>query len=91
MKKTKKKTKFSKFIVTLVILLNVAFAIATFVTFWHVGSEPTVLVGAWFAFTGTELLSLASITKKEKATANENAEEEDILEEGEIEDGTGNL
>ena len=59
--------RFSKIIVAAVIGMNALFAIAVLAVFWHTGSEPAVLVGAWFAFTGTELMSLASLTKaKEK-------------------------
>ena len=64
----KKKMKFSKMIVTLVIVLNVIFTIAVFATFWHVGSEPAELIRMWFAFTSIELLSLSSI-RKAKAKA----------------------
>ncbi len=59
--------RFSKIIVAAVIGMNALFAIAVLAVFWHTGNEPVVLVGAWFAFTGTELMSLASLTKaKEK-------------------------
>ena len=61
----KKRGRFSKFIVTLVILLNVAFTSAVLYVFLNVGSEPTALIGAWFAFTTGELWFLAGIRKKE--------------------------
>ena len=64
-KSQKKKGSFSKKIVIMVILLNVIFTIATLYIFFRTSSEPTVLVGAWFAFTTIELWSLASIKKKE--------------------------
>ncbi len=57
--------KFSKMIVTLVILLNVAFAAAVLYVFLLVGSEPATLIGFWFAFTTGELWLLAGIKKKE--------------------------
>ena len=44
--------------------MNVIFCVAVLVVFWHTSSEPSALVVAWFAFTGTELVSLASIKKK---------------------------
>ena len=61
------KSKFSKFIVSLVIILNTAFTSAVLYVFMKVGSEPTALVAAWFAFTTGELWFLANIKKaKEK-------------------------
>jgi len=56
--------KFSKCIVSLVILLNVVFTGAVLYTFFKVGSEPAVLIGSWFAFTTGELWFLAGIRKK---------------------------
>ena len=69
-KANKKKGRFSKFIVTLVILLNVVFTAAVLYVFLRVGSEPTVLIGSWFAFTTGELWMLAGI-KKRKIKENE--------------------
>lgn len=60
-KKEKKKIKFSKLIVSLVILLNAIFAAVVLIIFFKVGNEPVALTSAWFAFTGTELWNLASI------------------------------
>lgn len=57
--------KFSKAIVLAVILLNIAFTIAVLFIFYKTGFEPSVLIGAWFAFTTTELWALASIKKAE--------------------------
>lgn len=57
--------KFSKWIVSLVIILNVLFTAAVLVVFWKVGEEPSILIGAWFAFTTGELWFLAGIRKKE--------------------------
>ena len=57
--------RYSKLIVALVILLNTGFAGAVLYTFLRVGSEPTALVAAWFAFTTGELWLLAGI-KREK-------------------------
>ena len=63
--------KFSKAIVSLVILLNVAFAVAVLYIFYRVGAEPTTLIGAWFGFTTIELWALAGIKKKEIETQND--------------------
>ena len=66
-RKEKKKSLFSKFIVTLVISLNVIFTIGVLLIFLRTSSEPTSLVVAWFSFTTVELWSLAGIKKaKEK-------------------------
>lgn len=58
--------KFSKWIVSLVILLNVVFTGAVLYTFFKVGSEPAVLIGSWFGFTTVELWSLSKIKREEK-------------------------
>ena len=55
--------RYSKAIVALVILLNTGFAGAVLFTFLRVGSEPTALIGCWFAFTTGELWILAGIRK----------------------------
>jgi hypothetical protein len=57
--------KFSKAIVSLVILLNAAFTVAVLFIFYKVGTEPTTLIGAWFGFTTIELWALAGIKKRE--------------------------
>ena len=57
--------KFSKVIVSLVILLNAAFTIAVLFIFYRAGTEPAALIGAWFSFTTIELWALAGIKKKE--------------------------
>ena len=65
-KKSKNKQgRFSKRIVSLVIFLNVVFATAVLYVFLKTSSEPTVLVGCWFAFTTGELWMLSSIKKKD--------------------------
>ena len=58
------KVKFSKLIVTAVVLLNTGFTAAVLYTFLRVGNEPTALVAAWFAFTTGELWFLSGIEKK---------------------------
>jgi len=52
---------FSKFIVFMIILLNVIFTLAILYLFWLKGEEPRFLIGAWFAFTTGELWALALI------------------------------
>lgn len=54
---------FGSKIVTLVVALNTLFTIAVLYIFLKVGSEPQVLIGAWFGFTTGELWLLASIKK----------------------------
>lgn len=63
-KRTKrKKNRFSKFLVTMVILLNILFTAAVLYVFLQTGSEPMTLIGCWFAFTTGELWMLSSIKK----------------------------
>ena len=57
--------KFSKLIVSLIIILNVCFSIGVLYVFLKIGSEPMTLIGCWFAFTTGELWMLSSIKKKE--------------------------
>lgn len=57
------KNRYSKLIVALVIFLNVGFTGAVLYTFLKIGSEPTSLIVAWFAFTTGELWMLSGITK----------------------------
>lgn len=57
--------KFSKKIVTLVVLLNAVFTVAVLFIFYRTGLEPTTLIAAWFGFTTVELWALAGIKKKE--------------------------
>lgn len=56
---------FSKLTVATILLLNVIFTVAVLYIYLQVGSEPTALIGAWFAFTAGELWLLAGI-KREK-------------------------
>ncbi len=67
--------RFSKKVVSTVITLNAIFAAAVLIVFWHTGSEPTVLVGSWFAFTTGELWTLSSIRKKEIEKGADNNED----------------
>jgi len=57
--------KFSKFIVVLIIALNIVFAAVVLWIFHQIKVEPTELIRAWFAFTTVELLALAGIKRKE--------------------------
>lgn len=66
------KMKYSKFIVTLVILLNTAFAFSTLYVFLRTSSEPTTLIAAWFAFTTGELWLLKDIKKSKIKGGNQN-------------------
>ena len=52
---------YSKIVVAAIIAANIVFAAAVLAVFWHTGAEPTVLVGAWFAFTTRELWAMAKI------------------------------
>lgn len=70
--KRKREGRFSKRIVSLVILLNVVFAAAVLYVFLRTSSEPTVLVGCWFAFTTGELWMLSSIKKRKPKEENYN-------------------
>lgn len=63
MKKSKKQGRFSKFIVSLVIFLNVVFSAAVLYIFYKTYAEPTVLIGCWFAFTTGELWMLSKIKR----------------------------
>lgn len=73
-KKKKQKQRFSKAIVSLVVLMNIVFTGAVLYVFLATGNEPTALVGAWFAFTTGELWMLSSI-KKAKVEKGDNEDE----------------
>lgn len=70
----KKKGGFSKWIIVLVVLMNIIFTSAVLYVFLKTSSEPVALVGAWFAFTTGELWMLSSI-KKEKVKKGDNEDE----------------
>ena len=74
MKKSKKQGRFSKFIVSVVILLNVVFSAAVLYVFYKTYAEPTVLIGCWFAFTTGELWVLSKI-KRNKDNKEDNYNE----------------
>jgi len=71
----RKKNRFSKFIVTVVILLNILFTAAVLYVFLQTGSEPITLIGCWFAFTTGELWMLSSIKKSKVKKEGENSED----------------
>lgn len=58
--------RFSKLIVSAVIAMNVVFTAAVLYIYLRVGSEPSILIGAWFGFTTAELWALAFLRKGEK-------------------------
>ena len=62
--KKNRKKKYSKYIVTFIIVMNIMFTIAILYVFNHTGNEPSTSVSAFFAFTTVELWSLAGIKKK---------------------------
>jgi len=70
----RKKNKFSKAVVALVIFLNILFTIAVLHVFLQTGNEPVTLIGCWFAFTTGELWMLSSIKKSKVKKEGENSE-----------------
>lgn len=68
--------KFSKVIVMAIIALNIIFAAAILVVFWHTANEPTVLVGAWFAWTTGELWALSKIKRSKESKKKKEADNE---------------
>lgn len=72
----KKDTRFSKKIVTLVVVLNVIFTILFLYAFIKTSAEPTGLIAAWFSFSTGELWMLSGIKKTElKNSQNDNSEQ----------------
>ena len=60
----KVKGKFSKLIISTVIILNILFTAAVLYVFLKTSAEPAALVVAWFGWTTGELWILAGIKKK---------------------------
>lgn len=60
----KNKSKYSKMLVAVILLLNIIFTAAVLFVFYHTSNEPTALVGAWFSFFAVELFNIAGIKKK---------------------------
>jgi len=67
-----RRPRFSKWIVTLIVLLNVAFTAAVLFVYLRIGNEPTALIAAWFTFTTGELWLLAGLKKREIAAEEKN-------------------
>ena len=65
-KKQKKQGRFSKFIVSLVIFINVVFTAAVLYIFYKTYAEPNTLIVSWFAFITGELWMLSSIKKRRR-------------------------
>jgi len=57
-------SRFSKIIVSLILVMNISFTIAILCIFLQVEREPTTLIAAFFAFTTGELALLAGIKNK---------------------------
>jgi hypothetical protein len=87
----KKKNAFSKVVVALIVLLYVVFSGAVLFVYWHTGSEPVALVGAWFAFTTGELFMVAKIkrTKIEKGDGSNDRLEAEVDESEVLGGGSG--
>lgn len=70
--------KYSKMIVSLVIVLNIIFAGAVFAALFLGYDEPETLIVAWYAFTGTELLACAGIkiSDRRNISTDEDSDEE---------------
>ena len=67
----KKKSIFSKIIVSAVISLNVLFTAVVLWLFYKTATEPMGLIAAWFGFTTVEMWSLAGIKKADKKKEND--------------------
>ncbi len=73
--------KYSKFVVALIIILNVVFTAAVLYVYLKTETEPKTLIISWFAFTTGELFAVAGITRlkeKNEARAKRNSSEETI-------------
>jgi len=67
-----KLSRFSKKIVTVIIVSNIIFTAAVLYVFFQTSTEPTTLIVSWFAFTTGELGALAGL----KYSENKNNKEE---------------
>lgn len=74
-----KNIKFSKKIVTMIILLAVSFTSAVLYIFLKVGSEPSTLIIAVFGFLTVELWSLANIKNTETKKKREEYDEKNMM------------
>ena len=57
--------KFSKLIIIIGVILTVIFTAAVLYVFLKTSNEPSVLVGAWFAFITSEFFMLSKIKRDE--------------------------
>lgn len=73
-----KKGDFSKLIVSFVIIVNVIFTASVLYVFLKTSSEPTALIGSWFAFTTVEVWQLATIKKSKVKKDSGKDEDNDI-------------
>ncbi len=67
--------KYSKIIVSIIVFLNISFAIGSLYVFLRTGSEPVTLTTCWFAFTTGELWLLSGIKKSEVKKSKEDNNE----------------
>lgn len=67
--------KYSKWIVLLVIILNIGFLVYIRNVMFTLGFEPTATIVGWYQFTGIELLALATITVVKTVKGKERNEE----------------
>ena len=58
----KTKTRFSKVVVSFVIIATLIFTIICLALFYLKGDEPTALIAAFYSFMGAEVLGLATVT-----------------------------
>lgn len=63
-KKSKKKGKYSKVVVGLILAISILFVTAILIIFYMTGSEPTTLIKYFFVFVIGELWLVAGIKKK---------------------------
>lgn len=68
--KVKRKGRFSKRIISFIIVLNLLFTLSILYIFLKTGNEPMTLIGSFFGFTTIELWNLAKI-KQQKIKGNE--------------------
>ncbi|SUB74362.1 hypothetical protein [Peptoniphilus indolicus] len=78
-RRKKRKSNYSKFWVSTIIMLNVIFVVAIIYLFNNTGGEPSTLITAWFSFSTVELWQLARIKVKklkneEKIVRNNNTD-----------------
>lgn len=71
-------------------ILNSIFTTAVLYVYLKIGSEPVVLIGAWFGFTTGELWLLSSI-KKEKVKNNSCVDKENNKKENSKSKGENSL